>query len=71
VFTLKQDSYKVSFLENISEKFTAFHWHGNTFNLPGDAKRIFLNEACKNQGFIYNGRVIWLQFHLEMSNETI
>lgn len=71
VFTLKQDSSKVSFLENIPEKFTAFHWHGDTFNLPGDAKRIFLSEACKNQGFIYNDRVIGLQFHLEMSNETI
>jgi len=71
VFTLKQAISKFSFLENIPEKFTAFHWHGDTFNLPEDAKRLFLSEACKNQGFIYNDRVIGLQFHLEMSNETI
>ena len=71
VSTLKQARSNVSFLENIPEKFTAFHWHGDTFNLPGDAKRLFLSEACNNQGFIYNDKVIGLQFHMEMSNETI
>ena len=71
VFTLKQEGSNVYLLENIPEKFTAFHWHGDTFNLPEDAKSLFFSEACKNQGFIYNDRVIGLQFHLEMSNETI
>jgi len=71
VFTLKQARSKVSFLENIPEKFTAFHWHGDTFSLPKGAKQLFASEACKNQGFIYKNRVIGLQFHLEMSNRTI
>jgi len=71
VFTLKQARSNVFLLENIPEKFCAFHWHGDTFNLPVNTKRLFLSEACKNQGFIYNDRVIGLQFHLEMSNETI
>ena len=71
VFTLKQAKSNVSLLENIPEKFSAFHWHGDTFNLPEDTKRLFLSEACENQGFIYSDRVIGLRFHLEMSNETI
>ncbi|AKB18076.1 hypothetical protein [Methanosarcina sp. WH1] len=49
----------------------AFHWYGDTFNLLGRAKRFFESEACKNQGFISENRVIGLQFHLEMSNQTI
>jgi GMP synthase-like glutamine amidotransferase len=58
-------------LKGIPEKFTAFHWHGDTFGLPEEAIRLFESEACKNQGFIYKNRVIGLQFHLEMSNKTI
>ncbi|MCO5382937.1 MAG: type 1 glutamine amidotransferase [Methanosarcina barkeri] len=58
-------------LNDIPEKFIAFHWHGDTFNLPESSKKLFVSEACENQGFIYKNRVIGLQFHLEMSNRTI
>ncbi|MDH5784920.1 MAG: type 1 glutamine amidotransferase [Chromatiales bacterium] len=44
---------------------TVFHWHGETFTLPQGAQRIAYSEACVNQGFIYNDRVIALQYHLE------
>jgi len=43
VFTLKQAKSNVSLLENIPEKFCAFHWHGDIFNLPEDTKRLFLS----------------------------
>jgi GMP synthase-like glutamine amidotransferase len=71
VFTVKQEISETSFLKNVPEEFTAFHWHGDTFSLPKGAKQLFASEACKNQGFIYKNRVIGLQFHLEMSNRTI
>ncbi len=45
----------------------AFHWHGETFSLPTGATRIASSKACENQGFIYNGKIIALQFHLEMT----
>jgi GMP synthase-like glutamine amidotransferase len=60
VFTLKQASSNVSLLEKIPETFNAFHWHGDTFNSPEDAKRLFSSEAGKNQGFIYKDRIIGL-----------
>lgn len=44
---------------------TVFHWHGETFRLPAGTQRIASSEACENQGFIYDERVIALQFHLE------
>lgn len=58
-------------LGGIPEKFTAFHWHGDTFSLPEGSKRLFSSEACKNQGFLYRDRAIGLHFHLEMSSRTI
>ncbi len=45
----------------------AFHWHGETFTLPKGAMRIGSSIACENQGFIYGGNIIALQFHLEMT----
>ena len=42
-----------------------FHWHGDTFTIPNGAVPLAASEACQNQGFIYDNRVIALQFHLE------
>ncbi len=50
---------------------TVFHWHGDTFSLPEEAVRLYSSEACANQAFVYNERVIALQFHLETTPESI
>jgi GMP synthase-like glutamine amidotransferase len=55
----------------LPESFEAFHWHGDTFDLPNGAKRIFQSEACKNQAFELGQSVIGLQFHLESNVESI
>ncbi|NOX88823.1 MAG: type 1 glutamine amidotransferase [Calditrichaeota bacterium] len=47
-----------------------FHWHGDTFELPENSVLIASSEACKNQGFILENRIIGLQFHLEATPET-
>jgi len=51
--------------------FTAFHWHGDTFDLPAEAMRIAFSQGCVNQAFEYNDHVIGLQFHLESSEASI
>ena len=43
----------------------AFHWHGETFDLPAQSEWIASSAACPNQGFLYGGKVLGLQFHLE------
>lgn len=48
-----------------------FHWHGEQFEIPKNAERLFTSEACKNQGFIYNHNVIGLQFHFESTRDSI
>ena len=56
---------------DLGEVYDAFHWHGDTFDLPEGATRMARTDACANQAFVYGGRVVGLQFHLESSPETI
>lgn len=47
-----------------------FHWHGDTFEIPRGAELLASSEACRNQGFVIDNRVVGLQFHLETTVET-
>ncbi len=46
-------------------KFVAFHWHGDTFELPRDAVHLAKSDACTQQMFAWGSRVLGVQFHLE------
>jgi GMP synthase (glutamine-hydrolysing) len=48
-----------------------FHWHGDTFNIPKGALRIARSQLFPNQGFIFERRVVALQFHLEVTPEAV
>jgi GMP synthase (glutamine-hydrolysing) len=47
-----------------------FHWHGDTFEIPGGAKKLAGNSLYPNQGFAWEERVLALQFHLEMTPDS-
>jgi GMP synthase-like glutamine amidotransferase len=47
-----------------------FHWHGDTFGLPDGALRLASSAACDEQAFVWEERVLALQFHLETSREA-
>lgn len=48
----------------------AFHWHGETFDLPTGATRIAKSVGCENQAFHLGQSVIGLQFHLETTPQS-
>ena len=48
-----------------------FHWHGDTFDIPQGAVHLARSEGCHSQAFLYEHRVLGLQFHLESTPETM
>ena len=58
-------------LRGLNPAMTAFHWHGDTFDMPKGATLLMSSKACKHQAFIYRDKVLGLQFHLEMTEESI
>ena len=67
---LSLEATKNKLFAAINSPVIVFHWHGDTFDLPQNAIHLAHSEACKNQAFVYNKKVLGFQFHLEMS-ETI
>jgi len=42
------------------------HWHGYRFGLPVGATRLAVSPGCPEQGFLIPGKVLGLQFHMEV-----
>lgn len=54
----------------LPETMEVFHWHGDTFDIPAEASLLASSEACRNQGFIIDDRIVGLQFHLETTLDS-
>ncbi len=52
-------------------RFRAFHWHGETFDAPSDAKPLGSSEATSCQGFRSGPRGLALQYHLELRPQDV
>jgi GMP synthase (glutamine-hydrolysing) len=52
------------------ERFNAFQWHGDTFQIPKGATKLASSEIFPNQAFRL-GNACALQFHIEVLEETI
>jgi len=47
-----------------------FQWHGDTFELPKGAVRVYASEKYENQAFVY-GKAVGLQFHIEVDQSMV
>ncbi|MGM8364485.1 type 1 glutamine amidotransferase [Virgibacillus sp. W0181] len=62
---------RIPLFKNLPRKVTFFQYHGDTYELPGDAEWLAGSDGCKNQAFLYGDRVIGLQFHPEFSEKKL
>ena len=53
------------------ESLAVFHWHGETFDLPSGALLLATSAACRNQAYQVGRRAVGLQFHLEVTPESV
>ena len=76
-YTAAQNDKTLSRIKNLNlpscmfPEFTGFMWHGDTFEIPACALKLFESKACPNQGFIYNEHVLGLQFHPEADRQWV
>lgn len=54
----------------LPDRFDAFHWHGDTFDLPPGAVHLASSVVCRNQAYVIEDRILGLQFHLETTLES-
>lgn len=57
-------------LRGVPEEFLAFHWHGESFELPDGATLLFSSERYDNQAYAL-GPHLALQCHVEMTEELV
>ncbi len=57
--------------EGLPDAFMAFHWHGETFDLPEKAERLASSPVTANQAFAVGRKVLGLQFHMEATRESV
>jgi GMP synthase-like glutamine amidotransferase len=67
--TVEDNDTARSWFGSVGE-FEAFHWHGETFNLPLGAAPLLSSPYCPNQAFSV-GKHLGLQCHVEMTEEMI
>ncbi len=57
--------------KDLPAELQVLHWHGDTFGLPPGALQLAESDACAQQGFLVDNRVLGLQFHLEMTPTSL
>lgn len=68
---LTQEGIACRLLQGFEPQFPVFHWHGDTFDLPPGSERLMTSHACLNQAFLHEDRVLGLQFHIEVTEESL
>jgi len=48
-----------------------FQWHGETFSVPPNARRVVTGRYCQNQAFLVGHKHIGMQFHCEVDESKV
>ncbi len=68
---LTEAGRRSSLFGGLDEPLQAYHWHGDTFELPAGAVCLASSSACVQQAFLYDKRVLGLQFHFEVTADSV
>ncbi len=68
---LTEAGQKTNLFKNWENPSYVFQWHGDTFEIPEGATCMATSKVCTNQAFIYNQKVLGLQFHLEVTRDSL
>jgi GMP synthase-like glutamine amidotransferase len=49
----------------------AFHWHGETYDLPQGVSHLYRSSVCENQVYALGVQVLALQCHVEVTFESM
>ncbi|GGB40985.1 GMP synthase [Lentibacillus populi] len=63
--------YEQNKINFFPDEIKVFHWHQEELIPPTTSQLLFRSKGCLNQGFIYDGNIIGLQFHLETTKDNI
>lgn len=66
-----QQALEHPLLDFLPAQQTVLHWHGDMFELPDGALPLASSQACANQGYLINDKILGLQFHLEMTRDDL
>ncbi len=65
--------YKVGdheYFKDFPQNLMVFQWHGDTFDLPQGAIRLYSSKKYENQAFVFQ-RAVGLQFHIEVDKNMV
>ncbi len=68
---LTEQAGKTDMSDFLPSPLTVLQWHGDTFDLPRGAIPLARGDLVENQAFLYDGRVLGLQFHLESTYDSL
>lgn len=69
--TLSDAALEDRLWRGVAPTITPFHWHGDIFELPAGAVSLASSEKTPCQAFRYGNSVYGLQFHIEVTPESV